>query len=173
MPAVWEENLDGLDAVEAHWGTGTILTIFFATTLVSALFFGLGYSFGRGGTPKSVTAVPAGAGASEPAMPAAKPHHVMAASEKVAPVIEKKPAATNSSPSAKAARHFMVQVGAIPDRKEAQRLVAQLHKESIHASIYTHAHEKSVYVLMGPFATETRAQSARQHVHFHAILTHS
>lgn len=49
MSAVWEDNLEFIDTAEVHWSTGTILAIFFASALVSAVFFGLGYSFGRGG----------------------------------------------------------------------------------------------------------------------------
>src|SRR6185437_1997332 len=53
MSALWDEKLEGIDTAEVHWGAGTILAIFFASSLVSAVFFGLGYSFGRGGTAKS------------------------------------------------------------------------------------------------------------------------
>ena len=53
MAAVLEENFDLSDVAEVHWSTNTILAIFFASSLISAVFFGLGYSFGRGGTAKS------------------------------------------------------------------------------------------------------------------------
>ncbi len=52
MPAVWEEKLETINTSEVHWSAGTVLAIFFAASLVSAVFFGLGYSFGRGGTAK-------------------------------------------------------------------------------------------------------------------------
>ena len=55
MTAIWEEKLDGLDASEVHWSTGTILTIFFAASLITAVFFGLGYTFGRGGISMATT----------------------------------------------------------------------------------------------------------------------
>ena len=35
---------------ELRMGAGAVLTVFFAATLVSAVFFGLGYSFGRTGS---------------------------------------------------------------------------------------------------------------------------
>lgn len=50
MTNLWEENLEGLDVAQVHWSTSTILTIFFAASLISALFFGLGFTFGHGGT---------------------------------------------------------------------------------------------------------------------------
>jgi len=52
MPAVWDDDLEGPDPAEVHWSASTILAIFFASSLISAVFFGLGYSFGRGGTAK-------------------------------------------------------------------------------------------------------------------------
>ena len=65
MTPTWEENMEDLEAVEAQWSTSTVLTVFFAAALISALFFGLGFSFGRGGadtfgTSHSSTAEQAG-----------------------------------------------------------------------------------------------------------------
>ena len=52
MTAFFDENFDVHDPVEVHWSSSTILAIFFAASLVSAVFFGLGYSFGGAGTGK-------------------------------------------------------------------------------------------------------------------------
>ena len=53
MNTMWEEKLDVLETTEVHWSTSTILAVFFAASLISAVFFGLGYSFGLGGITKS------------------------------------------------------------------------------------------------------------------------
>ena len=57
MTALYEENFDLHDPVEVHWSAGTILAIFFAASLISAVFFGLGYSFGGADTSKHSVAV--------------------------------------------------------------------------------------------------------------------
>ena len=57
MTALFEENLDLHDPVEVHWSASTILAIFFAASLISAVFFGLGYSFGGADTSKHSVAV--------------------------------------------------------------------------------------------------------------------
>jgi cell division protein FtsN len=59
MTALYEENLDLHDPVEVHWSASTILAIFFAASLISAVFFGLGYSFGGADTSKHSVAVTA------------------------------------------------------------------------------------------------------------------
>ncbi|MGC1783686.1 MAG: SPOR domain-containing protein [Acidobacteriaceae bacterium] len=65
MATLWEEKLELPEVSEVHWSTSTIMAVFMAASLVSAVFFGLGYSFGRGGTPKptlnSAAIEPAGA----------------------------------------------------------------------------------------------------------------
>ncbi len=66
MTALYEENLDFCDTTEVHWSTGTILAVFFAASLTSAVFFGLGYSFGGVGSSKSAVA-------DAPAITAAQP----------------------------------------------------------------------------------------------------
>ncbi len=57
MTALYEENFDLHDPVEVHWNASTILAIFFAASLISAVFFGLGYSFGGADTSKHSVAV--------------------------------------------------------------------------------------------------------------------
>lgn len=179
-PAVWEESLEAMDAVEAHWGAGTILTLFFATTLVSAVFFGLGYSFGRGGTAKPVIPMPA-SGSASASVPESKPpaistkpeRHLPAtattAMRKTAPApVAHKPAAAPASTT-----HYMVQVGAIGNRKDAQRLVTELRRKGFHAAIHPGAHDRFLHVQIGPFTSEAQAQTMRHKVAaggFHAIL---
>jgi DedD protein len=218
MPALWEENLEVLDAAEVNWGTSTILAIFFAASLVSAVFFGLGYSFGRSGTPKTVGAM----AFSNPAAPLAQsapdrstqrttdqyvPHRdatatVLASSRTgdsatsphtPLPQASAIPSSSPSDVAGKAGKptaeahaktaaigggvvHYMVQVGAIGDRKDAKALVSRLGKRGFHAGIYPGKHDKFLHVQIGPFATAEQAQTMRYHVTasgYHAILKHA
>lgn len=216
MLALWEDKMDILDPSESHWSTGTVLAIFFAATLVSAVFFGLGYSFGRGGSSK-----PGFSSANlSAALPASLTSHStlenLAAESNAQPKLAyvapiRNPVAAESAtagqtnfqkatarvalptaaitavsipakaqPSLDAgtisSAKYMVQVGAIGNRKDAQRLVTQLRKHGLRAGIYPAKHDKFLHVQMGPFATEDQAQTARHHAMtngFHAILKHA
>jgi DedD protein len=222
MTALFEENFDVHDPVEVHWSSSTILAIFFAASLVSAVFFGLGYSFGGAGTSKHsfpFNTTPANSTAAAPAVQPAKPsplatsnqaspianladnrntHPPAAASSTPAvavhpmamtsiphpeaPVIEKKiappPPVQHESAiaSARSSGRIMVQVGAIGNRKDAERLVAELRKKGFHAGIYEQKNDKFLHVQIGPFKDVTQAQSKRRQVMasgFHAILKNS
>jgi cell division protein FtsN len=222
MTALFEENFDVHDPVEVHWSSSTILAIFFAASLVSAVFFGLGYSFGGAGTGKrslTFNSAPASNTAVESAVPAAKStplaasnqpspisnladnvhaHLAVAApstppvalrpvamtpiTQSPAPVVEKKivPAPVvshdHAAVSQKSSAHIMVQVGAIGDRKDAERLVAELRKKGFHAGIYAQKNDKFLHVQIGPFKDVAQAQSKRHQVMasgFHAILKSS
>jgi cell division protein FtsN len=222
MTALFEEDFDVHDPVEVHWSSSTILAIFFAASLVSAVFFGLGYSFGGAGTGKhslTFNSAPANTSVAEPTVQAAKPtpltvsnqpsptftvadhaiSHPATASPSTPPVAlhpaaltpiapekthvaEKKivpaPGATHESATAsqKISAHIMVQVGAIGNRKDAERLVAELRKKGFHAGIYPEKHDKFLHVQIGPFKDVAQAQSKRHQVMasgFHAILKSS
>lgn len=219
MTALFEENLELHDPVEVHWSASTILAIFFAASLISAVFFGLGYSFGGAGTARHSVAVasadtsssstgsavpqapPINAAAlNKPAViaqaagsasanladgarstPPVETHQVAAlsASQPSAPMIERQamPASSavheNAAIGGKSSTRIMVQVGAIGDRKDAERLVAQLRKKGFHAGIYSEKRDKFLHVQIGPFKDAQQAQSKRHQVMasgFHAIL---
>jgi DedD protein len=213
MQALWEEKLEAADAAEAHWSTGTILAIFFAASLISAVFFGLGYSFGRGGTSKpAIGMMPSSAitadnvispAASTPAtfperlrpQPASamaatvahqsdsmkQTHAAQAQASKMqathataVPAKSHTPAHANpSAAESVGATRYMVQVGAIGDRKDALTLVSKLRKRGFHAGIYPSKRDKFLHVQIGPFATTEQAQTVRHHVTasgYHAIV---
>ncbi|MEO6964927.1 MAG: SPOR domain-containing protein [Acidobacteriaceae bacterium] len=184
MLTLCDDQLETLDTTEVHWSTGTILAVFFAASLISAVFFGLGYSFGGAGNSKSAIAVASAATAVQPAslgtertaapsssavaVPQAVPgisqtsDSVRHAAVALLPVSVKSsvkhPAAVSAvrraATPAASARHtiavasrandsrFMVQVGAIGDRKDADRLVSQLKKKGYYAGIYRGKHDK-------------------------------
>ncbi|MHB8301873.1 MAG: SPOR domain-containing protein [Acidobacteriaceae bacterium] len=209
MTTLWDQKLDVLDTAEAHWSTSTILTVFFAAALISALFFGLGFTFGWGGTAKvspEFTAAPATAAPGHPSAVPAEPVFAARPSIEAAgqlaypaavlrptvlqqPVMEKVigpaiprapqiadrkagPAKTAAGTEDSSAR-FMVQVGAIGNRKDALRLVSQLRKQGFRAAIYPGKRDKFLHVQFGPFATLQQAQAMRHQVMahgYHAML---
>lgn len=222
MTALFEENFDVHDPVEVHWSSSTILAIFFAASLVSAVFFGLGYSFGGVETGRhslTFNSAPANTSAAEPAVPLAKSTPLTASNQPSpirnlavngnahptvtppstppvalhpvvmtpiahaqVPVAGKKSAPLppgrhdNATANARNNGHIMVQVGAIGDRKDAERLVAELRKKGFHAGIYAQKNDKFLHVQIGPFKDATQAQSKRRQVMtsgFHAILKSS
>jgi cell division septation protein DedD len=222
MTALFEEDFDVHDPVEVHWSSSTILAIFFAASLVSAVFFGLGYSFGGAGSSKhsftfnsaaektsvvEPTIPPASSaplttsnqpspvtkfasnGGAHPAVTAAstipaapRPVAMTPADHPATPVAEKKsvppPSVRHDISAAPASNsaHIMVQVGAIGNRKDAERLVAELRKKGFHAGIYQVKSDKFLHVQIGPFKDVAQAQGTRHHVMasgFHAILKSS
>ena len=102
MTALYEENLDFHDTTEVHWSTGTILAVFFAASLTSAVFFGLGYSFGGAGSSKSAVAV---APAVSAAQPTASSFNRAASSSSVVAVPH---AAASASQTSHSVRHVPV-----------------------------------------------------------------
>ncbi|MES2220868.1 MAG: SPOR domain-containing protein [Acidobacteriota bacterium] len=215
MAVLFEENFDVRDPVEVHWSSSTILAIFFAASLVSAVFFGLGYSFGGASTSKhslTFNTAPATTSVATPPVQPVKPtpltasnqpspisniaaaHPVtttpsapLAALHPVAltpahletPVIEKKSVPpppvklAKETASSRSNAHIMVQVGAIGNRKDAERLVVELRKKGFHAGIYAAKNDKFLHVQIGPFNDAAQAQSKRHQVMasgFHAIL---
>lgn len=220
MATLWEERLEFPDNSEVHWSASTVMAVFMAASLVSAVFFGLGYSFGRGGTMKPVfthaaSATPTPASSTQKPTPSAGVHPaLLAASEptqvvhptmlaksvpqEVAlsrsaavpvsvhaaqPVIARKQLqvvpiahAEKKVVQSAAVAHYMVQVGAVGDRKDAQRLVSQLRQRGFHAGIYSTKSDKFLHVQIGPFTNLQQAQAMRHHVlasGYRAILKHN
>ncbi|HVC90251.1 MAG TPA: SPOR domain-containing protein [Acidobacteriaceae bacterium] len=219
MTALCDQDLDVHDSVEVHWSTSTILAIFFAASLISAVFFGLGYSFGGVGASKhpvaiasaettgnstgsaamqmpsnrpaafSESAVGAGGAGNAGTQPRQRtPSTVSAQAHSAAAARTTHPAGMvarqHSTPAPSVAHaktiasgasgpRVMVQVGAIGNRKDAERLVAELRKKGFHAGIYSEKHDKFLHVQIGPYKDVQQAQSKRHQVMasgFHAIL---
>lgn len=165
MTACLEEKLETMDTTEAHWSVGTVLAIFFAASLISAVFFGLGYSLGGGGTLPSNAGVRAVA-ASESAQPvvakatrvSAQPQH---AALGTASALHGNAAVALANSSA---ARCVVQVGALDSRRDARRLATELRKSGFHAGIYPGKHDKYLHVEIGPFATSEQADMMRHRV---------
>lgn len=214
MAILWEEKLDSEDDSEPHWSTSTIMAIFMASCLVTAVFFGLGYSFGRGGTSKAMlitanvqkvdspatspsafnqvnqspalreianianpVALKAQSDSATPETHTIRPApklEIAAPVERAAliPVPEHATAsrfATREHSRVRTARipansHYMVQVGAVGNRKDARLLVSQLRRHGIHAGIYPGKHDRFLHVQIGPFASEQQALTVRHRI---------
>ena len=182
--SVLEQSFDLQDTAEVHWSGKTVMAVFFAITLVSAVFFGLGYSFGRGisigggPTPAASTAAPEAAAAA-PATHHAAAHSTVAARDAVvihsAPPAGRAAAAVAKSHGHASPERYMVQVGAVTQRKDAQRLQATLSHHGFHAGIYAGEHGRLLHVQIGPLSSLSQAQAVRHRVQasgFHAILMH-
>jgi DedD protein len=221
MATLWEERLEFPDSSEVHWSASTVMAVFMAASLVSAVFFGLGYSFGRGGTLKPALTQ---AVAPRPEILVPTPatslvhravHPTLQAASSSTPVVQHPildggpqrevaplrpvvlPAKVHTDPSAAVRKeshalgsasskrkvvqqspvsHYMVQVGAVGDRKDARRLVSQLRQHGFRAAIYPAKHDKFLHVQIGPFANMQEAQAMRHHVlanGYRAILKHA
>jgi cell division septation protein DedD len=210
MTAMWEEELDSVEATPVPWSTSTILTIFFASSLVAALFFGLGFTFGPAQTARFAGSTPASGGvtsaqtsdallqsgsrssianrnATQPyvaksspgklklqpvsaaetgrgSAPAARSPELLSGSHS---------AAVDKAAAAPSGNRYMVQIGAIGNRRDAQELVSRLRKQGFHARIYTGKRDKFLHVQLGPFTGTQQAQSVRRRVMahgYHALL---
>lgn len=162
MPALCDDQLETTHTAEVHWSTGTILAVFFASSLISAVFFGLGYSFVRGGNTK-----PAVASTEVPAVSQSSSHHAAGAFSQGAA------ARTDPTVTRDSGGYTMVQVEASANRKEAERLVVRLRKKGFRAGIYRGRHDRFLHIQVGPYKNEQEAQSARHRLiasGYHAIL---
>ncbi|HET9087662.1 MAG TPA: SPOR domain-containing protein [Acidobacteriaceae bacterium] len=209
MTTLYEEDMDISNAAEVHWSTSTILTMFFAASLISALVVGLGFSYKRNGTQKLISGGPLAETAkpdrSAPVSAASRPMRSVRrpspgtllldakenspssttpATDSVrrsmippppasAHLVQRADATASRSGAKTKDSRYMVQVGAIGNRKDAQRLVAQLRRQGFHAAIYPGARDKYLHVQLGPFATTQQAQTVRHRVlahGYHAML---
>ncbi len=194
MPALLEEKLETVDTMEVHWSAGTILAIFFAASLISAVFFGLGYSFGFGGTARRPVAAAISDAGSTPeqtghsgSTTASLPDRrsQQAVGLRTVHIISAKSSAQIAQPTAIPAKkisqpavspRYMVQIGAIGNHRDARILVSHLRRKGFHAGIYTGKHDRYLHVQIGPFATAEQAEAVRHRIvanGFHAILKHA
>lgn len=173
---------------ELHFSPGIILSIFMGITLVSAVFFGLGYSFGRTGdsagnfghaqhsmptiehpapavaihtpAPQSIPK-PSAAVALQPA--AIKP--VAIATNATSSSFS--PAAITTSASTKhpvSNAGYMIQIAALASRHDAQALTAALRRDGLRAQLRNGQHDRFFHVQLGPFATQKQADVMRHKV---------
>ena len=178
------------DDTEITIGTGRMLALFFLMVLVCAIFFAIGFSFGRkasmvgeaglatssGGTPTSVVRPPAGkeTGASV-AQPTDANSHTTASNSPKEPAAspsgaQPQPAdqarSAPASPNAGSAANggYFVQVAAVTRQEDGEALVEALKKKQYPAfSAKSSATDRFYHVQVGPYADlkEAEAMKAR------------
>lgn len=179
---------------ELHFSPGVILAIFMGITLVSAVFFGLGYSFGRTGNTSQLQHTLLTFGHSSPAPtapaipspapsaiqePATIPNNAPIAVAAQTQPIQAQPAITQpaaalasatmapeATSTAQAVSHssYMVQIAAIASRRDAKALAAALQKDGLSAQVRSGSHDRFFHVQIGPFDSHQQAEDMRRKV---------
>ncbi len=172
---------------EVTLGTGRLLGVFFALVIVCALFFSLGFTFGRHSGPDTVQAATAGAPTSGEAKPSAsrrepvvqdsqptKPaseeltfykaveqNEPKAKLEKPVPVVARETRPVETRRSGPAGGGYMVQVAAVSKQEDAEALVHALRKKSYPVMSVTGPTDKLYHVQVGPFADAKDAEAMK------------
>ena len=186
-----EEEIESKGS-EITLSTASLLGIFFGLVLVCGVFFGFGYSMGRGtGTVSKATPVANPTAASEPDEAAAapvslkedavetKPRMVEPPKEKAAaPVppktepqlVASKPAAGKVVPAYQAPTdapvlatgQAMVQIAAVSRPQDADVLVAALRQRGYGVVVRSEPQDHLLHVQVGPFANRMQATEIKQ-----------
>ena len=172
---------------ELHFSPGIILSIFMGITLVSAVFFGLGYSFGRTGdsagsavhvqnvaptiehpAPAAATPTPAPQSIPKPSAAVALQPAAIATNAQPVPAFARTvaPTTTSSKREGNSASNFgyMIQIAALASRHDAQALTVALRKDGLRAQLHNGRHDRFFHVQLGPFATQKQADAMRHKV---------
>ncbi len=168
---------------ELHFSPGIILAIFMGITLVSAVFFGLGYSFGRTGDQvgSAVHVQNVAPTIEHPAPAAATPTPALQSIPKPSAAVALQPAAVVTNATSSSFSHaaittsastkhpvsnagYMIQVAALASRHDAQALTTALRRDGLRAQLRSGRHDKFFHVQIGPFDTQKKADAMRHKV---------
>ncbi len=173
---------------EITLGTGKLLAMFFALVAVCAVFFGLGYSLGRGAaaaptaenasqtTPAPTGAKPTAAKAAEPA-PASKPPNTddltfyksveqKDANAQLPADATAAPTTTSAEPAAELTKPapggIVVQVAAVSKQEDAEALMTALKKKQYPVFITSNPPSDTLFhVQVGPFTDVNEAEAMK------------
>lgn len=177
---------------EITLGTGKLLGIFFALTVVCAVFFTMGYLLGKstaaGGRTEIVGTVPSGGSAAgkpsagNKAAEAPSPSAVSADQNTAPPASSPAPATSTASPAAAATEiksspngTYMVQVAAVSKQEDAEILVSALRKKQYPVFISNSAGDALFHVQVGPFTNPQDAETMKNRLSgdgYNAIVKH-
>jgi DedD protein len=167
------------DDTEITLGTNKMLAIFFGLVALCAVFFGMGFSFGRNsGKAVSIPDPPAATGGVRPsavkspnAAPSDLTFYKTVGQKQADSQLRSKSAADvseatsdNNAPDPAAApplNAYYVQVAAVSKQEDAQALVEALKKKQYSAFATTIATDKLFHVQVGPFAEIKDAEGTR------------
>jgi DedD protein len=190
--------LDDLDEprrdTEITLGTGKLLGIFFALTVICAVFFTMGYLLGKstaaGGRTEIVGSVPAATGSAgkpsavnkTPEAPAPAPSPATGAQANAAAGSDNSASSTQPTASSAPAEikssangSYMVQVAAVSKQEDAEILVSALRKKQYPVFIANSAADALFHVQVGPFSTQLDAETMRNRLAgdgYNAIVKH-
>jgi DedD protein len=173
-------------APEITLSTASVLGIFFGLVLVCGVFFGFGYSMGRGtemgtqvikiaGAPAPAVTEPVEAQPT-PAAPAqseagsgnasaepAKHERPQKPSPALQAALVEQPAAVAATMSAPSGTgQPMVQIAAVARREDADVLVSALRQRGYGVSVRSEPQDKLLHVQVGPFASHSQAVAMKQ-----------
>lgn len=175
-------------------GTGKLLGIFFALTIICAVFFTMGYLLGKstaaGGRTEIVGTVPSGGSTAgkpsavnkAPDLPAASASPDTSGQQNVAGGNSVPTAASQASPAPAATEiksspsgTYTVQVAAVSKQEDAEILVSALRKKQYPVFITNSAADALFHVQVGPFTNQQDADTMRNRLSadgYNAIVKH-
>jgi DedD protein len=169
------------DETEITLGTGKMLAIFFGLVALCAVFFGMGFSFGRSSVKAvSVADAPPVTGGVRPsavksqnAAPTDLSFYKTVGQKDADSQLRNKSGGTDSADAASDSKNrpdpaaplplngYYVQVAAVSKQEDAQALVEALKKKQYSAFATTIATDKLFHVQVGPFAEIRDAEGTR------------
>jgi len=193
------DDLDESRDTEITLGTGKLLGIFFALTILCAVFFTMGYLLGKstvaGGRTEIVGTVPSGGSAAgkpsavnkAPETPPSAPSPD-ASSQQASTASSTSTGSSTSTPAAQASPApalsdiksnvngtYTVQVAAVSKQEDADILATALRKKQYPVFIASATGDALFHVQVGPFSTQQDAETMRNRLSadgYNAIVKH-
>jgi DedD protein len=190
------DDLDETRDTEITLGTGKLLGIFFALTILCAVFFTMGYLLGKstvaGGRTEIVGTVPSGGSAAgkpsavnkAPEAPAPAPSPDASSQQASTPSVSTSASAPAVQPSPSPAvtdiksnvnGTYTVQVAAVSKQEDADILATALRKKQYPVFIASATGDALFHVQVGPFSTQQDADTMRNRLSadgYNAIVKH-
>ena len=189
------DDLDDPRDTEITLGTGKLLGIFFALTILCAVFFTMGYLLGKSTANGSHTVIagvaPSGGNSTgkpsavnkAPDAPPAEPSPAASAQQSAASNSgTTSPAATQASPAPASAEiksspggSYTVQVAAVSKQEDADILATALRKKQYPVFIASSVSDALFHVQVGPFSTQQDADTMKNRLSadgYNAIVKH-
>jgi DedD protein len=190
------DDLDETRDTEITLGTGKLLGIFFALTILCAVFFTMGYLLGKssvaGGRTEIVGTVPSGGSAAgkpsavnkapetPPPAPSADASSQQATASAStastsAPSAQVNPTPTVSDIKSNVNGTYTVQVAAVSKQEDADILATALRKKQYPVFIASATGDALFHVQVGPFSTQQDADTMRNRLSadgYNAIVKH-
>jgi cell division septation protein DedD len=189
------DDLDDPGDTEITLGTGKLLGIFFALTILCAVFFTMGYLLGKGSANGSHTVIagaPPSGGSSAgkpsavnkvPEAPAAAPSPDVSGQQSSAsnsttasaPAAQAPPAPVATEIKSSPGGSFTVQVAAVSKQEDADILATALRKKQYPVFIASSVGDALFHVQVGPFSSQQDADTMKNRLSadgYNAIVKH-